>query len=112
MSTVGDSATATSGAGGAGGAGTEACRYLRALARRLGVAYVAVCAPRAILLTGSAATGDSDHCSDVDIKPMSVLSTMFVPVDGVVVALGPVAFTVGVPYRAFPVHSHLLHHPR
>jgi len=36
---------------------TEASPYLRALARRLAAIYVAELAPRAILLTGSAAAG-------------------------------------------------------
>jgi hypothetical protein len=48
-------------------AATEASRYLRALARRAADAYLVHAAPRAILLTGSAAQGDSDFCSDVDL---------------------------------------------
>jgi hypothetical protein len=46
---------------------TAASRYLEALARRVAAVYVSELAPRAILLTGSAATGESDYSSDVDM---------------------------------------------
>jgi hypothetical protein len=46
---------------------TEASRYLVALAARIAAAYVAHTAPRAILLTGSAAAGTSDYYSDLDL---------------------------------------------
>ncbi len=45
----------------------EASRYLQRLARRVAAAYVAHAKPRAILLTGSAAAGESDSYSDVDL---------------------------------------------
>jgi len=41
--------------------------YLVALARRLAEAYLAHTRPRAALLTGSAAVGDSDRYSDLDL---------------------------------------------
>jgi hypothetical protein len=41
--------------------------YLVALARRLTDAYLVHTRPRAALLTGSAAVGDSDRCSDLDL---------------------------------------------
>src|SRR5690348_4710933 len=46
---------------------TDASRYLVALAERISAAYVLNTRPRAILLTGSAATGESDYYSDVDL---------------------------------------------
>jgi hypothetical protein len=46
---------------------TAASRYLVALAGRLAKVYVAETAPRAILLTGSAAEGVSDSYSDLDL---------------------------------------------
>jgi hypothetical protein len=49
------------------GAATKASRYLCAVARRAVDAYLVHTAPRAILLTGSAAQGDSDFYSDVDL---------------------------------------------
>jgi hypothetical protein len=51
----------------AGQAATEVDRHLRAVAERLAAAYVARTAPRAILLTGSAAAGGGDRFSDVDM---------------------------------------------
>lgn len=45
---------------------TEASEHLRALARRLVSAYSGL-SPRAALLVGSAARGDSDESSDVDL---------------------------------------------
>jgi hypothetical protein len=47
--------------------GTAASRYLVALAEEVTAAYVALTAPRAVLLTGSAARGDSDYYSDIDL---------------------------------------------
>src|SRR3954447_26814925 len=46
---------------------TVESRYLVKLARRIADAYLAAAAPDAILLTGSAATGDSDRYSDLDL---------------------------------------------
>ncbi|MFN8661586.1 MAG: hypothetical protein U0075_06820 [Thermomicrobiales bacterium] len=46
---------------------TDASRFLIALAREMAAAYVAHTRPRAILLTGSAATGMSDPFSDLDL---------------------------------------------
>ena len=46
---------------------TAASRYLGGLAARLAEVYVAETAPRAILLTGSAAEGVSDAYSDLDL---------------------------------------------
>jgi predicted nucleotidyltransferase len=41
--------------------------YLVGLAERVAEAYVAHTAPRAVLLTGSAAAGESDAYSDIDL---------------------------------------------
>ncbi|MDQ3702539.1 MAG: nucleotidyltransferase domain-containing protein, partial [Chloroflexota bacterium] len=41
--------------------------YLVALAERVAAAYVAHAGPRAVLLTGSAAAGESDTYSDIDL---------------------------------------------
>jgi hypothetical protein len=46
---------------------TEASRYLIALGTEMAAAYIAETRPRAILLTGSAATGLSDAYSDLDL---------------------------------------------
>jgi hypothetical protein len=46
---------------------TDATIVLRALARRLADSYIAHARPRAILLVGSAATGDADEYSDLDM---------------------------------------------
>jgi hypothetical protein len=46
---------------------TDATTVLRALAQRLADAYLAQLQPRAILLVGSAATGDADEYSDLDM---------------------------------------------
>lgn len=46
---------------------TEQTRYLRRLAHDLLTAYKTVALPRAALLVGSAATGDADAYSDLDI---------------------------------------------
>jgi hypothetical protein len=46
---------------------TDESRYLVKLAQRIADAYLAAAAPDAILLTGSAATGDSDEYSDLDL---------------------------------------------
>lgn len=46
---------------------TEASHYLLALAKRNAQAYSALPATRAIILTGSAAEGISDHYSDIDM---------------------------------------------
>src|SRR3954465_13782622 len=46
---------------------TDESRYLVSLAQRIAAAYLAATAPRAILLTGSAATGESDRYSDLDL---------------------------------------------
>jgi hypothetical protein len=46
---------------------TAASRHLVALAEEVTAAYVALTAPRAVLLTGSAARGDSDYYSDIDL---------------------------------------------
>jgi hypothetical protein len=46
---------------------TDATTVLRALAQRLADAYIAQLQPRAVLLVGSAATGDADEYSDVDM---------------------------------------------
>jgi hypothetical protein len=45
----------------------EATAHLRALAARLAALYVAHTSPRAVLLTGSAAGGESDVYSDLDL---------------------------------------------
>jgi hypothetical protein len=45
----------------------DASKYLQALARRNAQIYVAQCAPRAILLTGSSASGTADVFSDIDM---------------------------------------------
>jgi Nucleotidyltransferase domain len=45
----------------------DATTHLRALARRLADAYLAHVQPRALLLVGSAATGDADAYSDLDL---------------------------------------------
>ena len=45
----------------------EASRYLQAIAKRMAAAYASHSSPRAILLTGSAAAGESDSYSDVDL---------------------------------------------
>src|SRR5882672_7516369 len=45
----------------------NASRCLLGLARRNAQIYVARCAPRAILLTGSAASGNADFYSDIDM---------------------------------------------
>jgi hypothetical protein len=50
----------------------DAAAILRALARRLSDSYIAHAQPRAILLVGSAATGDADEYSDVDLLVYSV----------------------------------------
>jgi hypothetical protein len=44
----------------------DASRFLQAIARRIADAYIAHTHPRAILLTGSAAAGESDGYSDID----------------------------------------------
>jgi predicted nucleotidyltransferase len=61
---------------------TEASEHLRALARRLVSAYAGL-SPRAALLVGSAARGDSDESSDVDLllyydetQPTAALETV------------------------------------
>jgi predicted nucleotidyltransferase len=41
--------------------------HLRALARRIGEVVVDEVAQRAVLLTGSTATGEADYYSDVDL---------------------------------------------
>src|SRR4051812_14311494 len=46
---------------------TDESRYLVALAKHLAAAYLAATAPDAILLTGSAASGESDRYSDLDL---------------------------------------------
>jgi hypothetical protein len=46
---------------------TAATTVLRELARRLSDSYIAHAQPRAILLVGSAATGDADEYSDLDL---------------------------------------------
>src|SRR3954447_3502270 len=46
---------------------TDESRYLQALARRIAAAYLTATSPEAILLTGSAATGESDRYSDLDL---------------------------------------------
>jgi hypothetical protein len=46
---------------------TEASRYLVMVAKRFAATYVEHTRPGAILLTGSAATGDSDEYSDIDL---------------------------------------------
>ena len=46
---------------------TEASRFLTKLAMDLSATYIAQTQPRAILLTGSAATGTSDAFSDLDL---------------------------------------------
>lgn len=46
---------------------TDESRYLVRLARRIADAYLASTKPDAILLTGSAATGESDRHSDLDL---------------------------------------------
>lgn len=46
---------------------TDESRYLNILATEMTAAYVAQTQPRAILLTGSAATGQSDTFSDLDL---------------------------------------------
>jgi hypothetical protein len=46
---------------------TDASGHLVALAKRIAAAYVGQSAPRAILLTGSAAVGESDYFSDLDL---------------------------------------------
>lgn len=46
---------------------TDESRYLMMLARRIAAAYLVAAAPEAILLTGSAATGESDRYSDLDL---------------------------------------------
>ena len=46
---------------------TDEAKRLRALARRVAHAYIADGEPRAILLVGSAATGDADWYSDLDL---------------------------------------------
>jgi predicted nucleotidyltransferase len=46
---------------------TDRSQHLRAVAERVAKAYLAHTAPRAILLTGSAADGGTDHHSDVDL---------------------------------------------
>jgi hypothetical protein len=46
---------------------TDATGHLRELARRLMRAYAAQAQPCAVLLVGSAATGDADHYSDLDM---------------------------------------------
>ena len=46
---------------------TEESRYLVALAEEVTEAYAAVVVPRAVLLIGSAARGDSDRYSDLDL---------------------------------------------
>jgi hypothetical protein len=48
-------------------AGTEASRQLLDLARQVARIYVAELHPRAVLLSGSAAEGLSDHWSDLDV---------------------------------------------
>ena len=46
---------------------SDATAHLRTLAQRLSDAYVAHTRPRAVLLLGSAATGDADAYSDLDL---------------------------------------------
>jgi len=46
---------------------TKESLYLRALAERVAAAYLAQTAPRAVLLTGSAADGRIDRYSDLDL---------------------------------------------
>lgn len=46
---------------------TDATTVLQALAKRLADSYIAHARPRAILLVGSAATGDADEYSDLDL---------------------------------------------
>ena len=46
---------------------TEASRHLRHLAAQIAAAYVSRIAPRAVLLTRSAAQGTSDWYSDLDL---------------------------------------------
>jgi hypothetical protein len=46
---------------------TDRSEHLRAVAERVAAAYLAHTAPRAILLTGSAADGAVDHHSDIDL---------------------------------------------
>jgi hypothetical protein len=46
---------------------TDATTVLRALARRLADSYLGHAEPRAMLLVGSAATGDADDYSDLDV---------------------------------------------
>jgi hypothetical protein len=46
---------------------TDATTVLQALAKRLADSYIAHAQPRAILLVGSAATGDADEYSDLDM---------------------------------------------
>jgi len=46
---------------------TEATDYLRGLAHELLTVYAIDAQPRAALLVGSAATGDADHYSDLDM---------------------------------------------
>jgi Nucleotidyltransferase domain len=45
----------------------DSTTHLRTLARRLADAYIAHARPRALLLVGSAATGDTDAYSDLDL---------------------------------------------
>jgi len=46
---------------------TQESTYLRSLARRVAAAYVAHTGPAAVLLTGSAAEGEADRYSDLDL---------------------------------------------
>jgi predicted nucleotidyltransferase len=46
---------------------SDATAYLRRQARRIAAAYQAFAVPRAILLVGSAASGDADEYSDIDL---------------------------------------------
>ena len=46
---------------------TEASKRLQSLARELAAAYLEHTRPRAILLTGSAAAGEADVYSDLDL---------------------------------------------
>jgi Nucleotidyltransferase domain len=45
----------------------EEAGHLRALAERLVQTHASLCAPRAVLLVGSVATGDADEYSDLDL---------------------------------------------
>jgi predicted nucleotidyltransferase len=45
----------------------DVSEMLVTLAQRLSVVYVAHCAPRAVLLTGSTAEGLADEYSDLDV---------------------------------------------